>query len=127
MRFGEGRDLAGAGEAARLADIGSDVLRASGGEQVAELPDRAESLAVGQGCREPPGKLSLERDGVDLDGVLEEERPELGERLRDDDAVSRGQLAMQLEDQVHVEPDGLATGGRHVAHALDDASQRVVL
>ncbi len=79
------------------------------------------------GKREALRQLALEHDRVDLDGVLDEQRPELGERVRDRDAVHRRQLAVELEDEVHVQAHGLARGRGHVAGTLDEARQRLVL
>src|SRR2546421_7575394 len=88
-RFGEGRDLLAVRQATSKPDVGAHVLAAAMDEQLAELPDRVQALAVGQGARDAARDLGLRLDAIDLDGVLDEQRVKRGQR-RSDGKACRG-------------------------------------
>src|SRR5215204_5137122 len=126
-RLGDGRDLLDVRDAAGQPEVRPDVLGAAGHQQLAELPDRVHPLAVGQCAVDPLRDLGLRLDRVDLDRVLDQQRSKLFEGVTERDRLEWRQFPVELQDDVHVAPDGLAGGCYLIDRPADQRRQRHVL
>ena len=108
VRLGQSRDLPALRQASREADVGANVDRNAMRKQFSVLPYRAQTLADRRRGVYAAANFRLRRDGVDLDRILDEEGPEIGERVGYDEPLGRVQLAVQLKDYVEVVSSRLA-------------------
>ena len=125
--FGDGRDLLAVGQAAGEGHVRPHVLRAAVGQELLEFPDGVQAFPVPDGYADPPGDFALGHDTVDLDGVLDEIEVEFGQRVGQGHGGQRGQLAVDLHDEIHVGAAAFAGRRDEVPGGADHPVQGHVL